>query len=113
MEAVIRSTEERHISIPPHEECEVLVGLGMGLSFPMLGVLTLKLAPRQQQGTYTSALQLGAALCTSAALATGGLLFSILIAAMPTAAFASVFALAALFAATAWISVARVTTVAS
>ncbi|MDG3010209.1 cation-translocating P-type ATPase [Rhodococcus sp. D2-41] len=28
-EAVIRSTEERHIVIPPHEECEVLVGLGM------------------------------------------------------------------------------------
>jgi cation-transporting P-type ATPase C len=27
--AVIRSTEERHIAIPPHEECEVLVGLGM------------------------------------------------------------------------------------
>lgn len=28
-EAVIRSTRERHIAIPPHEECEVLVGLGM------------------------------------------------------------------------------------
>jgi cation-transporting P-type ATPase C len=28
-EAVIRSTEERHIAIPPHEECEVLIGLGM------------------------------------------------------------------------------------
>ncbi|BBY86400.1 heavy metal translocating P-type ATPase [Mycolicibacterium tokaiense] len=28
-QAVIRSTEERHIAIPPHEECEVLVGLGM------------------------------------------------------------------------------------
>ncbi|MGK2884287.1 cation-translocating P-type ATPase [Rhodococcus sp. BGS-1C] len=28
-EAVIRSTEERYIAIPPHEECEVLVGLGM------------------------------------------------------------------------------------
>ncbi|MEC3916289.1 heavy metal translocating P-type ATPase [Nocardia sp. CDC160] len=28
-EAVIRSTEERQITIPPHEECEVLVGLGM------------------------------------------------------------------------------------
>lgn len=28
-EAVIRSTEERHIVIPPHEECEVIVGLGM------------------------------------------------------------------------------------
>jgi cation-transporting P-type ATPase C len=28
-EAVIRSTEERRITIPPHEQCEVLVGLGM------------------------------------------------------------------------------------
>jgi cation-transporting P-type ATPase C len=28
-QAVIRSTEERRIEIPPHEECEVLVGLGM------------------------------------------------------------------------------------
>lgn len=28
-EAVIRSTEERHIVIPTHEQCEVLVGLGM------------------------------------------------------------------------------------
>jgi manganese/zinc-transporting P-type ATPase C len=28
-EAVIRSSEERRITIPPHEECEVLVGLGM------------------------------------------------------------------------------------
>jgi cation-transporting P-type ATPase C len=28
-QAVIRSTEERHITIPPHEECEVLVGQGM------------------------------------------------------------------------------------
>lgn len=85
-----------------------LAGLGMGLSFPMLGVLTLKLAPRQQQGTYSSALQLGAALCTSAALATGGLVFSLLIASMPTQAFASVFVLAALFAVIARVSVSRV-----
>jgi len=28
-EAVVRSTEDQHIVIPPHEECEVLVGLGM------------------------------------------------------------------------------------
>nr|WP_083826672.1 cation-translocating P-type ATPase [Hoyosella subflava] len=28
-QAVIRSTEERRIVIPPHEQCEVLVGLGM------------------------------------------------------------------------------------
>lgn len=28
-QAVIRSTKERHIAIPPHEECEVLLGQGM------------------------------------------------------------------------------------
>ncbi|WP_280637290.1 HAD-IC family P-type ATPase [Nocardioides sp. W7] len=28
-QAVIRSTEDRHIAIPAHEECEVLLGLGM------------------------------------------------------------------------------------
>lgn len=28
-QAVIRSTEERHIAIPPHEQCEVLLGQGM------------------------------------------------------------------------------------
>ena len=28
-QAVIRSTEERHVFIPPHEDCEVLLGLGM------------------------------------------------------------------------------------
>jgi manganese/zinc-transporting P-type ATPase C len=28
-QAVIRSTEERHIAIPPHEECEVILGQGM------------------------------------------------------------------------------------
>ncbi len=85
-----------------------LAGLGMGLALPMLGVLTLKLAPRQQQGAYSSALQLCAALSTSAALAAGGLVFSLLLATMPMQAFASVFALAALFAATAWICAGRV-----
>ncbi|HEY1135769.1 MAG TPA: HAD family hydrolase [Nocardioides sp.] len=28
-QAVVRSTEERHIAIPEHEECGVLLGLGM------------------------------------------------------------------------------------
>lgn len=28
-QAVIRSTEERHIAIPEHEECEVVLGMGM------------------------------------------------------------------------------------
>ena len=76
-----------------------VTGLGMGLSFPMLGVLTLKLAPREQHGIYSSALQLSSALATSAALAAGGLLFSLLQAEAPMRAFLGVYALAALLAA--------------
>jgi MFS family permease len=84
-----------------------MAGLGVGVSLPMLGVLTLKLAPRAQQGRYASALQLCAALCTSAALASGGLMFALLRERAPQAAFSSVFAFAALLAAAAWISAPR------
>ena len=52
-----------------------LVGLGIGLSFPMLSVLLLKLSPPEQQGSNTSSLQLCDALTSSAALALAGLLF--------------------------------------
>ncbi len=82
-------------------------GLGMGVSFPMFGVLTLKLAPREQQGTYSSALQLAAALSTSATLAAGGLVFSMLQASQPVPAFASVYLIAMLLAGTAWASSRR------
>lgn len=51
------------------------VGLGIGLSFPMLSVLLLKLSPPEQQGGNTSSLQLSDALVSSAALALAGLLF--------------------------------------
>jgi MFS family permease len=51
------------------------VGLGIGLSFPMLSVLLLKLSPPEQQGANTSALQLSDALVSSAALGLAGLLF--------------------------------------
>lgn len=51
------------------------VGLGIGLSFPMLSVLLLKLSPPESQGSNTSALQLSDALTSSAALAGAGLLF--------------------------------------
>lgn len=51
------------------------VGLGIGLSFPMLSVLLLKLSPPASQGSNTSALQLSDALTSSAALAGAGLLF--------------------------------------
>lgn len=84
-----------------------LTGLGMGVSFPMLGVLTLRLAPRDHQGNYSSALQLSAALCTSSALASGGLVFSLLQGQWPTPAFAGIFTLAALIATLSWRSVRR------
>ena len=51
------------------------VGLGIGLSFPMLSVLLLKLSPHHEQGSNTSALQLADALVSSAALGLAGLLF--------------------------------------
>jgi MFS family permease len=84
-----------------------MAGLGVGLSLPMLGVLMLKLAPSEQQGTWSSALQLCAALCTSAALASGGLLFSVLHERMQTAAFTCVFALAGTISVFAWMSSPR------
>lgn len=83
-------------------------GLGVGLSLPMLGILTLKLAPREQQGAYSSALQLCAALCTGAALAAGGVAFSLLQGQTPVLAYASVFALAAGLAALALFNAPRV-----
>lgn len=85
-----------------------LAGLGIGLSSPMLGVLTLKLAPAEEQGRYSSALQLSAALGTSAALASGGLLFSLFHGLAPVSAFASVFGLSALSALAGWISSGRI-----
>lgn len=54
----------------------IAVGLGIGLSFPMLSVLLLKLSPPEQQGGNTSALQLSDALVSSAALGGAGLLFN-------------------------------------
>lgn len=53
-----------------------LCGLGIGLAFPMLSVLTLQLAPPGEQGQSSSALQLSDALTSSAALAVAGLLFN-------------------------------------
>jgi MFS family permease len=79
-----------------------IAGLGTGLSLPMLGVLTLKLAPSHQQGLYSSALQLCASLCTSAALALGGLVFSLLHTRLPVQAYASVFLLALAIALFGW-----------
>ncbi|MFG6440097.1 MFS transporter [Roseateles sp. LKC17W] len=75
------------------------VGLGIGLSFPMLSVLLLKLSPPQSQGANTSSLQLSDALVSSAALGLAGLLFDpvtrqvlpVLVMACALAAAAAVF----------------------
>lgn len=53
-----------------------LAGLGIGLAFPMLSVLTLSLSAPGEQGRNASALQLGDALGCSAALAVAGALFN-------------------------------------
>ena len=75
-----------------------LAGLGVGISLPMLGVLTLKLSALDQQGNHASALQLCAALGTSTALALGGMTFSLLEEKAPVHAFAGVFLIAGLLA---------------
>lgn len=81
-----------------------ITGLGMGISFPMLGVLTMKLSPREKHGTYSSALQLANALFTGATLAAGGLMFSLLQADAPMQAYLCVYVLATLLAATSWMA---------
>ncbi|MCB1560383.1 MAG: MFS transporter [Xanthomonadales bacterium] len=85
-----------------------LTGLGMGLAFPMLAVLTLKLAPVEQQGRYSSALQIASSLGTAATLAVGGLAFSILQPSSPATAFSVVFLLAGGIAALSAITSPRV-----
>ncbi|MFT3957325.1 MAG: MFS transporter [Piscinibacter sp.] len=55
----------------------MLAGLGIGLAFPMLSVLVLKLSAPAEQGRNASALQLADALCSSAALALAGALFGL------------------------------------
>jgi MFS family permease len=54
-----------------------VAGLGIGLSYPMLSVLVLRLSPPAEQGRHASALQLADALCSSAALALAGALFGL------------------------------------
>lgn len=54
-----------------------LAGFGIGLSFPMLSVLTLALSAPAEQGRNASALQLSDALGSSALLAVSGALFNL------------------------------------
>lgn len=76
----------------------LLAGLGIGLAFPMLSVLTLSYSPEHQQGSNSSALQLSDALWCSAMLAANGAAFALLHGHQPPLAFAAVFGLTCLLA---------------
>nr|WP_269450935.1 MFS transporter [Stenotrophomonas sp. MMGLT7] len=83
-----------------------LSGLGMGLVYPSLSILTLSLSPPHEQGLNTSALQLCEAIAVATALAIGGSLFAALLARSTAGAYLANFALAWLMALLA-IAVAR------
>ena len=81
-----------------------VAGLGMGVAYPTLSVLTLELSAPDEQGTNSSALQIADALFAAVALALSGALFAALIDAGPIAyvaatAVAGSFALAAVLVA--------------
>lgn len=56
-----------------------LTGLGMGLIYPSLSVLTLSMSPPARQGANSSALQLSEAMAVATTLAVGGSLFAALL----------------------------------
>ncbi|NRF67498.1 MFS transporter [Aquincola sp. S2] len=72
-----------------------ITGLGMGLVFPTLSVLMLRLAPGAKQGAASSALQLSDSLVSAVGLALAGLLLAALQQQTPTGAFVAGFAVAA------------------
>ncbi len=72
-----------------------LAGLGMGLLSPTTALLALELAPAGGQGAASSAMQVGAALAGSVALAGAGQLLWALHAHLGLGAYAASFALAA------------------
>jgi MFS family permease len=82
-----------------------MAGLGMGLLFPTLSVLTLELSAPAEQGANASALQLAEALFTATLLALGGSLFAALRMHHPSAAYVAGFSISiALALAGAWLA---------
>ncbi len=71
-----------------------LTSFGIGLSFPQLSALTLKLAPAGAQGGSVSSLQLSDALTTTAAMAVSGGVFNGLHPISPSQAYQAIFGLA-------------------
>jgi MFS family permease len=73
-------------------------GLGMGLAYPTLSLLVLRLSVPSEQGENTAALQLVESLSIALALAVSGPMFALLVTGRPTTAFLACFGSAALLA---------------
>lgn len=72
----------------------LLGGFGMGVSYPTMSALTLRLAPAGQQGRSSSSLQLSDSLHSTTVLAVSGTLFTALVATAPSAAYLAGYGLA-------------------
>jgi MFS family permease len=86
-----------------------LAGLGMGLGYPTLSLLTLRLSARSEQGANSSALQVNESLTIAVVLAVSGPLFTALVDRDATAAFLACFGVAAALASAALLVAARIT----
>jgi len=75
-----------------------ITGIGMGLTYPSLSVLTLSLSPPQAQGRNSSALQLMDALAIATVLALAGSLVAALLERAPTLAFGLSFGMTVVLA---------------
>jgi MFS family permease len=74
-----------------------LAGLGMGIGYPTLSLLSLQLAEPGRQGEASSALQISDSITSSIALAVSGSIFAALIATAPSTAYLAGFGFAAVF----------------
>lgn len=79
-----------------------MTGVGMGLIYPSLSVLTLSMSPPARQGANSSALQLSEAIAVSTTLAVGGSLFASLLDYSVTLGYLVNFLIALLLALLGW-----------
>jgi len=75
-----------------------VAGVGIGVVYPTLSVLTLELAPAAEQGSASSALQLSDALMSAVGLALASVLLAALLSWSPTLAYLAGFGVAAAIA---------------
>jgi MFS family permease len=76
-----------------------VAGVGIGIAYPTLSVLTLELSAPAEEGRNTSALQVNDALLQSITLAVSGTVFAVLIVESHSAPYVAGFAVAASLAA--------------